>query len=143
MIAVDNQPFCLVEDIGFTHLLHTLEPRYKLPSQKYFSERVIPSMIATMHDSISTKLCDINDFSFTPDIWSTNVASDLLLSFTAHWITNDFQEMSAVLNLKLLEGSHTGVHLCNQYNDILLNWNMRKARFILFSKQMLEIWKRV
>ena len=38
MIAVDNQPFSLVEDIGFIRLLHTLEPRYNLPSQKYFSE---------------------------------------------------------------------------------------------------------
>ena len=27
MITVDNQPFSLVEDIGFIHLLHTLEPR--------------------------------------------------------------------------------------------------------------------
>ena len=32
VIAVDNQLFSLVEDIGFTCLLHTLEPRYKLPS---------------------------------------------------------------------------------------------------------------
>ena len=58
----------------------TLEPRYKLPSQKYFSNTVIPIMIATVRDSISEKFCDINDFSFTTDIWSTNVASDSLLS---------------------------------------------------------------
>ena len=126
VIALDNQPFSVVEDICFTCLLHTLEPRYKLTSQKYFSETVIPSMIASVHDSISTKLCDINNFSFTTDIWSTNVASDSLLSFTAHWITNDFQRMSAVLNVKLLEGSHTGVHLSEQYNEILLNRNIEK-----------------
>ena len=120
MIAVDNHPFSLVKDIDFTHLLHTLEPRYKLLSQKYFSETVIPSMIATVHGSISTKFCDINNFSFTTDIWATNVASDSLLSFTAHWITNDFQRMSAVLNVKLLEESHTGVHL-SKHNEILLN----------------------
>ena len=34
--------------------------------------------------------------------------------------------MSAVLNLKLLEGSHTGVYLSEQYNKILLNWNIEK-----------------
>ena len=32
MIAVDNQSFCLVEDIGFICLLNTLEPRYIIPS---------------------------------------------------------------------------------------------------------------
>ena len=34
MIALDNQPFSLVEDIGFVRLLQVLEPRYSLPSRK-------------------------------------------------------------------------------------------------------------
>ena len=69
-------------------------------------------MIAIVHDGcIYTKLCDITDFSFTTDIWSTNVAGNSLLSFTAYWIMIDFQRMSAVLNVKLLEESHNGVHL--------------------------------
>ena len=34
MIALDNQPFSLVEDIGFVQLLQVLEPRYSLPSRK-------------------------------------------------------------------------------------------------------------
>jgi len=36
MIAVDNQPFSVVEDISFIKLLHSLEPRYIIPSRKYF-----------------------------------------------------------------------------------------------------------
>ena len=35
MIVLDNQPFLLVEDIGFVQLLQVLEPRYTLPSRKY------------------------------------------------------------------------------------------------------------
>ena len=31
-IAVDNQPFSVVDNIGFTSLVNCLEPRYKLPS---------------------------------------------------------------------------------------------------------------
>ena len=37
MIAVDLQPFSIVEDSGFRHLLALLEPRYTLPSAKYFT----------------------------------------------------------------------------------------------------------
>ena len=44
MIAVDDQPFSIVSDVGFTRLLNYLEPRYKLPSRKYFSETLIPDM---------------------------------------------------------------------------------------------------
>ena len=32
MIALDSQPFSLVDDPGFTRLVHELEPRYSLPS---------------------------------------------------------------------------------------------------------------
>ena len=84
MIAVDNQPFSLVENIGFICLLHTLEPRYNLPSRKYFSEAIVPSMVASVHDGINTKLRNAKHFCFTTDIYSTNVSSDSLLSFTAH-----------------------------------------------------------
>ena len=38
MIATDNQPFSVAHDIRFNHLIKTLEPRYVLPSRKYFSE---------------------------------------------------------------------------------------------------------
>ena len=35
-IALDSQPFSIVEDMGFHCLVHTLEARY---SRKYFSEK--------------------------------------------------------------------------------------------------------
>ena len=50
------------------------------------------------------------------------------VTFTAHWIANDFQRLSAVLNVKLLEGSHTGAYLCEQYSEILKNWNIGKSQ---------------
>ena len=33
-------------------------------------------------------------FSFTTDIWSTDVSNDSLLSLTAHWITDSFERKS-------------------------------------------------
>ena len=38
MIALDYQPFSIVEDVGFSRLLHSIEPRYKLPS--YITEEM-------------------------------------------------------------------------------------------------------
>ena len=40
MIALDCHPFSLVEDEGFTRLLRELEPRYSLPSRRYFTENI-------------------------------------------------------------------------------------------------------
>ena len=38
MIALDSQPFSIVEDRGFTRLVRELEPRCSLPSRKYDGE---------------------------------------------------------------------------------------------------------
>ena len=41
-IVLDAQPMSVVEDEGFRRLLEHLEPRYSLPSRKYFSETALP-----------------------------------------------------------------------------------------------------
>ena len=40
MIAVDCQPFLIVDDAGFQRLIHSLEPRYKIPSRKYIAKKL-------------------------------------------------------------------------------------------------------
>ena len=46
MIAVDLQPFSIVEDTGFVRLMKHTYLRYIVPSRKYFSEKIIPEMYA-------------------------------------------------------------------------------------------------
>ena len=45
MIALDNQPFSFVEDLGFVRLLQVLEPRYSLPSRKYLVKKILPVVL--------------------------------------------------------------------------------------------------
>lgn len=41
-IAKDLRPYSVVENQGFRALLHTLEPRYTIPSRRYFTD-TLPS----------------------------------------------------------------------------------------------------
>ena len=43
-MALDCQPFSVVEDQGFVHLLNHLQPRYQLSCHKYFSSTMIPQL---------------------------------------------------------------------------------------------------
>ena len=43
-IALDNQPFSIIQDAGFTKLVEFLEPRYAMPSPKYFSDQCLPEL---------------------------------------------------------------------------------------------------
>ena len=44
MIVVDNQLFGIVHRVGFKRLMNSIEPRYRLPSDRYFSDTLIPEM---------------------------------------------------------------------------------------------------
>ena len=85
-IALDDQPFSVVEDVGFRRLMEHVEPRYTVPSRRYFSDVFLPEIynVSThVHKLLAT---DISNFSFTKDIWSSDVSPTSMLSLTAQWI---------------------------------------------------------
>jgi len=88
MIALDSQPFSIV---GFLRLLAHVSPRYIMPSRKYFSDKVVPEMYATLRDKTRQDLHSDGRFpiSFTTDIWSRD-GGESFISWTAHCITSEF-----------------------------------------------------
>ena len=88
MIALDNEPFNVVNHTGFTRLMKLVEPRYKLPSDKYFAENLIPEM----YQKVCLKVqASVSHVSLTTDIWSS-VAKDSCISLTCRHITPDFDQ---------------------------------------------------
>ena len=72
MIAIDNQPFSVVHDTGFNRLIKTLEPRYVLPSRKYFSQNIVPDIKEKINAKLAEMLVDVPYLSLATDIWSSN-----------------------------------------------------------------------
>ena len=109
MIAVDDQPFSVVEDEGLSEVLEVTEPRYDKPNLRHFADVTLPAL----HDIVVThvhKLLDrsVNDISFTTDIWSSDLNQTSMLSLTAQWIDESFEMKRAVLHAQEFPGSHTG-----------------------------------
>ena len=94
----------------FKALLHTLAPKYRIPSRKYFAETVIPNIAQRIRAEVQAKLQEGADYiSFTTDVWSSDVNSDLLIGLTAHWVDRNFQRKSAVLQVhSLMTGDGRG-----------------------------------
>ena len=68
MMALDFQPYSIVSDTGFTELLKTLEPRYTLPSRRYFTEDVVPGIASAISSTLAVLLKDVTYFSLTTDV---------------------------------------------------------------------------
>jgi len=122
MVALDSQPFSIVEDSGFVSLLKEMEPRYTISSRKYVTETILPRIMRGVTDEVKKELQCVEWYSFTTDIWSTEVSSDCLLSLTVHWLTKKFE---AVLHAQPLPGRHTGGVLSREYHSMLTKWNIK------------------
>ena len=64
--------------------------------------------------------------SFTSDAWNSDVSSDALLGFTAHWVDSDFHRQSAVLHAQELLERHTctGEYIAMNITKMLEEWNI-------------------
>ena len=69
-----------------------------VPSRKHITDVVLPSIMKGVTAEVEKELSSVQWYSFTTDIWSTEVRNDSLLSFTIHWLTELFERKEAVLH---------------------------------------------
>ncbi|KAI2655629.1 Zinc finger BED domain-containing protein 4 [Labeo rohita] len=132
-IVLDAQPMSFVEDEGFRRLLEYLEPRYSLPSRKYFSETALPELYKKVCEHISKEIKDVKSMSFTTDIWSSAVCPMSLLSLTVHWLDVSCTRRGAMLQAKNFHGSHTSDTISAAIKEMLDQWHipLNKVHLIL------------
>lgn len=78
MMALDVQPFSIVEDIGFNRLMHLLKPNYEIPSRKYFTTNIIPELHSTVMAKVQLNIDSATNISFTTDIWTNNADASFI-----------------------------------------------------------------
>ena len=118
MIVTDFQPFSIVEDKGFKFVLNVMDPRYKVPSHKYFSEKVIPSMYEELRGKVKVCIDSAMFLALTTDCW-TSRAIDSYVSITAHFIDEKFKRRLAVLDTLPMCEKHIAQNLLSKILTIL------------------------
>jgi len=87
MIALDLQPFSIVEDRGFKAFTKALNPSYILPSRQTLSKTIIPEMFSKVREQIMDKVGKASAVCLTTDCW-TSRATCGFMSVTCHFIDN-------------------------------------------------------
>ena len=124
LIAVDDQPFSIVNNEGFRALMHGVEPRYKLPSESYLRQVAVPEMCRTLKTKVAEVVGDVQHISLTTDTWTTSMCSESLMSLTGHWLDDDFTRRSAILQTSHLPGSHTAANIKTKFNEMVEDWKL-------------------
>ncbi|KAJ8391358.1 hypothetical protein AAFF_G00089880 [Aldrovandia affinis] len=128
-IALDDQPFSVVEDAGFRRLIQYLCPLYKMPSRHYFSDTALPELFNLVADRTQSVLNESKaHISCTTDILTSNVSLMSMISLTAQWVDEDFQLQQVLLHCTEMPGSHSAINLTAKFDEMLQRWNIDKTR---------------
>lgn len=112
-----------MQDEGFKNLMKWI-PGYELPSRKTISSVMVPALFHKQSALVKEKVNhEVSSVCITTDVWtSRNVQS--FMAVTAHYITEQFEFKSVLLQCSNLPGSHTAAVLASELKDILTEWNL-------------------
>ena len=122
-ICKDLRPYSVVERHGFRRMVNTLEPRYEIPSRKYFTETTIPELYKETREMVQDALEPALRVALTCDGW-TSRSTVSFVTFTAHFIDDDWQLQSYVLQTREMNESHTGRNMAKVLKNAAAEWKL-------------------
>ncbi|CAL9689321.1 unnamed protein product [Knipowitschia caucasica] len=126
-LARDMMPIQSVEREGFSKMLKTFDPRYKLPSKKYFSKVALPALYEDARTEVSNALSSVEFFASTTDMWSSRT-SDPYLSLTIHYVDKDWKLQNKCLETSFFPDDHTGENIAKGLKEFLNSWKLGEEK---------------
>ena len=122
-LARDMMPIYSADKPGFRRMLEQFDPRYTLPTHKYFSNEAIPSLYVRTRETVAGELRAVEYFTATSDLWSSSTLEPPYMSYTVHYVTADWTLQTRCLQTLYLPEDHTGVNLAEALAGTLgLHW---------------------
>lgn len=112
-------------------MLHTLEPRYVIPSRKYFSETAVPQIYKDIKEKVKENLSRAERVALTCDAWTR--ATQFYITITAHHIAGDWYLSSHVLQTRVMHESHTGSNVAELLRNVATEWDITEKDLALVS----------
>ena len=128
-LAKDAVPLYTVEKPGFKHVVSKLDPRYELPSRKFFSSREILALYLDVRSSVMAKLRQVRYYAITTDLW-TSSACEPYITLTIHYIDSEWCLKSNCLDTVALFADHTGDNIAESVTNILANWELETQNLV-------------
>ncbi|CAH1106941.1 unnamed protein product [Psylliodes chrysocephalus] len=122
MICKDNQPFSIVDNEGFRHLLKVDAPQYKIPSRSSFI-RWLDNKYYVLWKIFKDKLSSVEHITLTTDICSDSMQMRSFLGLTAHFgVVTELN--SVTLGVYELSKRHTSEYLSEMLLNTCREWGI-------------------
>lgn len=132
-LCEDGVPIYCVEKQGFKNLMAVVEKRYSVPSRKSVMSYVTSNYDTKCRElklELEENIVKPKRFcSITTDLWSANTM-DPYMAVTIHYINQEWELQSKLLQCAYLPGSHTGDLLAEELMNTMVEWGLAKSAYI-------------
>ena len=98
--------------------------------ETFFAEKEIPKLYNELRDAVvKPAINEATYYAVTTDLW-TSCARYPFMSFTRHFIDDNWQLKTFCLDTVPILDDHTGQNLANTVQDILGNWELDSVNLI-------------
>lgn len=119
----------VVESKHFKGMINKLTGgRFECPSRRYYTDTLLPKMMEDCTEQIKKDIDDIIGIGLTTDSW-TSVATENYITYTAHYISKEWDMRSKVLSTHCSEERHTAENLAADMKETEQKWGLNKLLF--------------
>ncbi len=122
-LIADLRPLSTVESSAFKDLCSSLDPKFALPDRKTVSSVIIPRMYRETKTKVKELLKSTDSVALTTDGWTSN-ATQSYMTFTAHFIDQQWALQSVGLQTRHTPEQHTSENLRDILLETLEEWNL-------------------
>ena len=128
MIALDEQPFTVVESPGFSYFMSVVEPRYQMRSRQFYADTVVPEVYDNLQKKMVDRLSAAEFVSLTADEWTCEYTATSYMIVRAHWLDDCYCRQSALIALVHITESETVENLSREFLRVLEQWRIPLAK---------------
>lgn len=138
----DFQPFSVVEDKGFQKFVTSLNSSYQLPSRKTIANTLLPAMYEEKQAKIKDVVKNVSSVTVTTDCW-TSINVESFMAITIHFIDEEFEAKSILLECSSFEEAHTSANLATELNRVITLWGLESKILLAISDNAANIQKAI
>ncbi|XP_028837232.1 zinc finger BED domain-containing protein 1-like [Denticeps clupeoides] len=116
-------PYSVVENTGFRFMINTLDPRNVIPTRSYMTDKAVPRIYDKVKDNVKSALSSVPRVALTCDVW-TSRATEAFVTINCHYVDEEWELMSHVLQTRAMHESHTGSNIAELLKAALVEWDL-------------------
>lgn len=139
-----HHTFSMVDEPDFRNMIHTLCPGYNIPDKKTIKYSLVPHMYSSAKELVKLKISEVSSFCITTDSWKSSY-DNVYMTITAHYIADDSEINSSLLDCITLCDQYTVDDLTNALQKVFTDWEIsEKISVVITDKgQGINNWEHI